>query len=237
MIRHRHHERGLTLIELLVVSLIIAILTTIAVVTVTGLTTRARISATFGTIRAMEIAADRYEIDFGEFPLSSTGTQFGAGSTPNPTSPATGNGYFLLTVLHSLSGSAAFPLDDRFQGPLLDVESRQIGDVAELNTFWNRPPMNLGFSGGSTAATEQLLDAWGQPFRYIRSGPGVGATDDYNNLGGTEFPSTSPFQATETWFNFGRFQIVSLGPNGLTFTVPDVGLDEDDITNLGNGAL
>lgn len=228
---HRPH-RGLTLIELLVVSLIIAILTTIAVVTVTGLTTRAKISATFGTIRAMEIAADRYEIDFGEFPVSSTGNVFSPGDL-NPQTPATGNGYYLLSILHSLSGSAAVPLDSRWAGPYLDVESRQIGDTFELNAAW--APIIGSFGGARSAATQQLLDAFGNPFRYVRSGPGVNSIADYIEFGGTEFPTGSPFAATETFFNFGRFQIVSLGPNGTTLPLPFVGLDGDDITNLGSG--
>jgi prepilin-type N-terminal cleavage/methylation domain-containing protein len=236
MILHRPRG-GITLLELLVVSLIIAILTTIAVVAVTGLATRARISATYGTIRAMEIAADRYEIDFGEYPVSSTGTTFGIGATLNPADPATGNGYYLLSVLHTLSGSAAAPLDTSPFGdtfvPMLDVETRSIGGITELNAAWG--PILGNFGATETAATQQLLDAWGNPFRYVRSGPGVGSVADYITYDATEFPTGSPFAATETFFNFGRFQIVSLGPDASTLGVPNVGLDDDDITNFGGG--
>jgi prepilin-type N-terminal cleavage/methylation domain-containing protein len=236
-------RRALTLLEMLVVSLIIAILTTIAVVTVTGLTTRARIAATAGTIRAMEIAADRYEIDLGEFPFSSTGFSFPGVGSPAPgtvaaASPGVGNGYFLLSVLHSLSANASTPLDDRWSGPLLDVEIRQIGDLEELNASWGSLASFPVLSGTSTAATQQLLDAFGNPFRYVRSGPGTGSTEDYDFYGGTQFPSGSPFALTETYFNYGRFQIVSMGPDGTTVDDPFMtGLDDDDITNLGNAGL
>jgi hypothetical protein len=69
----------------------------------------------------------------------------------------------------------------------------------------------------------------------VRSGPGVGSIQDYIDFDGTQFPPGSPFEDTETFFNFGTFQIVSLGPNGTTLAVPNIGLDGDDITNLGSG--
>ena len=228
MIRPRP-QRGFTLLELLVVSLIIAILTTTAVVTVTGLTTRARIAATFGTMRAMEIAANRYEIDFGEFPVSSTGTAFSPADL-NPFSPALGNGYFLLAVLHTYSGNALRPLDDRFSGPLLDVEARQIGGIQELGDSWGNVPGFPNISGSGNQATQQLLDAFGNPYRFIRA-------QEYETFLGTRYPIGSPFANTETFFNPTTFQIVSLGPNGTTDGPPDVGLDDDDITNLGNAGI
>lgn len=227
-------SRGLTLLEMLIVSLIIAILTTIAVTTVTGLTQRARIAATRGTIRTMEIAANRYEIDLGEYPISSTGTLFA--TAVNQNDPGTGCGYFFLSVMHSLSGNAADPLDLRWSGPLMDIEENQIGDIEDINNTWGQVDnVYFGFIGSETAATQQLLDAWGQPFRYVRSGPGTGSIEGYIDFGGTMFPSGSPFATLETYYNYGRFQIVSLGPDGTTFTIPDVGLGDDDITNLGSG--
>lgn len=226
---HHRARGGFTLLELLVVTLILAILTTTAVVTVTGLTVRARIAATFGTIRAMEIAANRYEIDFGEFPPGSTGTAISPFDL-NPLNPAMGNGYFLLSILHTLSGNALQPLDDRFPGPLMDVNARQIGDIQDLDEAWGNVPGFPNIVGSGNAATQQLLDAFGNPFRYIRA-------VEYETFLGTRYPFNSPFAATETFFNPTTFQIVSLGPDGTTDGPPDVGLGPDDITNLGNAGL
>jgi type II secretory pathway pseudopilin PulG len=232
----RHHRirplLGLTLLELLVVALIISILTTVATVTVTTMTTRARIAATFGTIRSMEIAADVYEIDLGEYPPSSTGTLF-APAVLNPQLPAAGNGYYTLAVLHSMSGTANNPSSLLWHGPYLDIVSETLADLGDFE-FWapvGRVPNFLT----STAATQQIIDAWGNPLLYVRHGVGDGDTSEYESGEATQFPPGSPFATTETFFNFNRYQIISLGPNRTTLETPFIGLDPDDITNLGSG--
>ncbi len=236
MIFRRTHA-GLTLIELIVVSLIIAILASITVVTVTGMVTRARVAATYGTIRAMEVAADRYKIEFDQFPMSSTGSDFGTGSTPNPAVPGNGNGYYLLGVLHTLSGDGGDPLHADFLGAMLDVETRQLGDIDDLDASWGQLSVIPTFTAASSAATQQLLDPWGCPYRYVRHGPTEGAIDDYLTFSGTQFPASSPFASTtESYYNYQRFQIISLGPNGTTYeTLYALGLETDDITNFGGG--
>ena len=62
--------RGVTLLELLAVVLILGILSTIATNVYVGTLNRARIAATQNTIREIEVAIARYEIDLGQFPPS-----------------------------------------------------------------------------------------------------------------------------------------------------------------------
>ncbi len=232
-------RRAMTLIELLVVAMIITVISAISVVSVTGLVRRARIAATRGTIRAMEVAADRYEIEFGQYPMSSTGQDFGVGASPVPVAPGNGNGYFLLSVLHTMSGDASTPLHSAFPGPLLDVETTQIGGPADLNASWGllTSISDVAIPAGIIGASwQQMLDAWGNPFRYVRSGPGALDSTDYVTYGGTEYPPTHPNFFTVVYYNYDRFQIISLGPDETTIdNTAEFGLDTDDITNFGGG--
>ncbi len=211
--RNKKIQHGVTLLELLVVVLIIGILSTIAITVYTGQVDRARYAAAADTIRQLEMAITRYEVDTGHLPPSGSGTNL-APSPPNPAIPATGCGYLQLSLLHSLSGDVYQPLHYRWMGPYLELDTRQLGDL-------NGQPM----TSSTPKASVQILDPWYQPYNYIKH-------QDYQDFGGTRRPSTDPFYPEETYFNPTTFQIFSKGRNMTTNeNAFERGLEDDDITN------
>ncbi len=203
----RFRTVGVTLLELTVALLIIAILSSIAVSVYTGQVERARYARGRDEIRQLELACHRYEIDTGQYPPS--------GSQTNPTA---GCGWLQLALLHSLSGDALRPIDFRWQGPYVDFDANQFGDL-------NGNPVTAALDIGDV----QILDPWSTPYYYIRS-------TDYAVLGGTQLPSSNPFFATETYYNPTTFQIVSFGRDRQSLAPPNRGLAADDISNfIGSG--
>ena len=117
-------KKAFTLMELLVVVLILGLLATIAVGVYTNQVERARYAAARTTIAARELAANRYQLDVGEFPpsgsFSNTGTE---------TPPVEGNGYLYLALTRSMSGNTSVPASARWQGPYIDVQKLHLGDI------------------------------------------------------------------------------------------------------------
>lgn len=203
-------KSGVTLLELLVVILIISILSSIAVVTYTGQVERAKIAAAKAMISQIETACHIYETDVGQFPPSASfGISPGAGGVPR-----WGCGYMTLALLHSLNGNALYPLDKRWNGPYLDINAEQFGDI-------NGNPITTSVN----SAEINILDPWGMPYQYVRF-------DGYSAYNGTQLPSYDPFRATETYYNINTFQLFSYGPNGTTLAVPNGGTEADDISNF-----
>lgn len=210
--------KGVTLLELIVVLLIIAILSSIAVTVYTGQVERARRAACRDIIRQLELAANRYEVDTGQFPLSSSGTIFAPTGT-NPQVDANGNsigcGYLQICLRASLNGNVFTPLDARWAGPYITFDEDKLGDI-------NGSPVSSSLQKPAV----QLLDPWGRPFYYIR-------WEDYPVMGGTERPVGDPFRNPETYYNPRSFQIFSKGANGITIESPSGrrGTESDDVNN------
>jgi prepilin-type N-terminal cleavage/methylation domain-containing protein len=218
-------KRAFTLVELLVVVLILGLLSTIAVGVYTTQVERARVAATRSTIAALELAINRYQIDLGDFPPS------GSGSLPYSL-PGTfeGCGYLQAALMTSLSGQSLSPGSNRWQGPYITVKNERLGNLNGVSLA------DPAFTGSIDPGNLQFLDAWGQPFRYVRSRSVVaidGSNDRYELNGATELPVTHPFAATETWYNPNSFQIISKGPDTVTLPPPNFGLAGNDITNFG----
>jgi type II secretory pathway pseudopilin PulG len=212
----------MTLLELLVVVLIISILSTIAVGVYTGAVERARVAGAHAEVRQIAVAVERYYLDVGQYPPSSTGTVFPSdpASTDelDPNIDGIGCGYMVLALQHSLSGNANAPLDARWRGPYLNLDREQLGFITEDGLVGNDLT-------GVLPSQVQMLDPWGTPYRFLRF-------DDYEIMGGAELPVGHPFQLTETFYNPSTHQIVSNGPNRTTLESPEVGLDTDDVTNF-----
>jgi prepilin-type N-terminal cleavage/methylation domain-containing protein len=210
-------QRAFTIIELTVVALILSILASIAASVYVGYLRRARFAAARVTIRQIDLNCHAYQVDLGEFPLSSSGTAFGA-SLPNPIvgpgGGVQGCGYMMLCLLHSYNGNAAAPASPRWAGPYMEVDQEQLGDPSGEPITESTPPPSVC-----------LLDPWGQPYQYVRS-------DDYAAFGGTR-QSNTPFPALgEMYYNPSTVQVWSLGPDGVTRNSPEAGLGRDDVNNF-----
>lgn len=212
--RIQNKKLGLTIIELTVVILILSILSAIAVGVYTGYLERARYVAARSTIEELELAISRYEVDLGEFPLSGRYTGPLPASGQHFVSPIDGNGNLMLCLMHSTSADANNPSDPRWFGPYIKPQFDDMGDHT------GQPIVS------STAVTNvNLLDPWGNPYRYVRS-------SDYTSAGATE-QTSSPFYSTEVYYNPLTYQIFSLGPDGVTEPdSKDFGLGPDDVNNF-----
>ena len=212
----KQKKTAVTLLELLVVVMIMGILASVAVTVYTGHVDRARVAACRDTIRQLELAVNRYEVDTGQLPPSSSGLTYAPDSLVyegNATQGSFGSGYMRLALVQSLSGNMYEPLHYRWLGPYLELDEDQIGDRDGMPVTASTPKGYV-----------QILDPWGLPFYYIK-------TADYSSLGGTEYPNDHPFYATETYYNPSSFQIFSQGRNGSTYPVPYRGEETDDVTN------
>jgi len=210
-------QKAFTLVELLAVCLILGLLATVAVGVYTNQVERARIAAARQTINELEMAANRYQVDVGTYPPS------GSGVLPlSLNAPAVGCGYLEVALIHSLSGNSNSPNTPLWKGPYITIQNQYLGDSSGNNFALN--PGLTGLVPGQV----QILDPWGKPYLYVRSGP---SPDDYATMGGTKLPATNPFAATEIYYNPDTFQIVSYGNNG----VPDgtANTTNDDVTNFG----
>lgn len=206
-------KQGVTLLELIVVLVIIAILSTVAAGVYTKEVLRAKVARTRAEIRTLEVAINRYQIDTGQFPPSSSGTNL-APSPLNPVNPFEGSGYLQAGLRASLNGNSSAPLSLRWFGPYVDWDENRLGTLT-----------GAAITGATSPAEIQFLDPFYNAYYYIRS-------DDYETLGGTFLPTSSPYRATETYYNASTFQIISFGPNGTSdFTANALGTDADDITN------
>lgn len=218
-------KRAFTLVELLVVVLILGLLSTIVVGVYTNQVERARVAATRSTIASLELAINRYQIDLGDFPPS------GSGSLPYtlPTS-FEGCGYLQAALMTSLSGQSTAPGSARWQGPYITVKNERLGNINGQSLA--DPTLTASIDAGNL----QFLDAWSQPFRYVRSRSVVaidGSADRYDTNDATVLPTTHPFSATETYYNPNSFQLISKGPDSVTLSPPDFGTVGNDVTNLG----
>ena len=123
-------KKGVTLIELIVVLLIISLLSTIAVGVYTREVLRAKVARTRAEIRTLEVAVNRYQIDVGQFPPSSTGTAL-APSTLDQLSLSPGCGYLQLAFQSFFcAGDGAYGFD-----AIINCAEHLIEDVAELSDF------------------------------------------------------------------------------------------------------
>lgn len=206
-------EKSVTLLELIVVLVIISILSTVAVGVYTKEVLRAKITRTRAEIRTLEVAINRYEIDTGSLPPSGTGTNI-APNSPNPSDPVSGSGYLQLVLRSSLNGVQGSPLSPRWNGPYIEWDDNRLGTLD-----------GRAITDVTSPAEVVFLDPFFNPYTYVQNA-------DYVRIGGAQLPTDHPYYDTETFYNATSFQIISNGPNGLTFTDPyEIGTDDDDITN------
>jgi len=162
-------RRGFTLVEMLIVITIISML---AAMTMGGYTYAMRASKrriTSGAFAAINLALDRYEADFGEFPEPS-GTDEIVAILPGKTYDVSGAAclYQALTgdgfdKIQGVSGSsdASAQSDGKTEG----IEEIKNMKLAEL-------PQTMFTKKGSNYV---LIDGFGRPFQYIKAAAPVAA--------------------------------------------------------------
>ncbi len=217
-------KKAFTLMELLVVVLILGLLATIAVGVFTSQVERARYAAARTTIAAIELASTRYQLDVGEFPPSGSFTP-----SPGPDSPVQGNGNLYLALTRSVNGNTSEPASARWQGPYIDVKKLNLGDIDGMPV----DDLTTGPTNILLAGDIQILDPWGTPYRYVRSGGS--AADNYTINDATKLPPSNPFAATDIYYNPTTFQVSSKGRNAQTplANTGQFGTEEDDVNNFG----
>lgn len=219
----KHVRKGVTLIELLVVLGIISLLATIAANNYMSAIRRAQVAGCIAEIRQIEVACERYMLDTGQYPPSSTGAVVGEGSAITPDQAGVGCGYMYVALQHSLSGDANTPLSGRWKGPYLDLDREQLGDVDGRDITSSNTVI--------TAVSEiQILDPWDEPYWFVRAKNPDGSTD-YDVMGGVIVTPGTPLATIHKYENPNTFQIVSGGPNRAMFESPGV-LDSDDLSNF-----
>jgi len=213
----KRRQTGFTMVELTVVILIISILTMVSVTVYTGYAERARFAVARSTIQELALNATRYEVDLGEFPLSSSGTAYAPAAPnpfPSPFGTTYGCGYLMLCLRQSYSADSQNPASPLWRGPYIEVMQNQLGDLEGFPVTAITPVPQVN-----------LLDPWGRPYYYVRH-------DDYATFNATH-QVDSPFTgAGEVYYNPSTIQIFSIGPDGETPAPPMAGLGADDINNF-----
>jgi prepilin-type N-terminal cleavage/methylation domain-containing protein len=210
-------RNAVSMIELMVVLAILAVLSTIVAGVYSNEVVKARHAKARSDIRTLEIAIAQYEVDTGQYPPS------GSGNTLSPLSldvsgDAIGSGYLQVALNASLSNDPDQPLSRRWRGPYINWDYNQLGtsDGKRLTDYEavSIPPGQISF-----------FDPFGNPYIYI-------VAADYETRGGTRIPASMPSLNASPFFNPSTFQIISLGPDGVTRDAPSRGLAPDDITNF-----
>ena len=228
-------EKAFTLIEMVVVVMIIGILTSILMPVLTNQILKARVARTKADIRTLEVAINRYMIDNGEYPPSGSydfRTEDPSEGGDMPANPvATGSGLLVLALVHSIRANSSDEPAPTWDGPYISPSEEQL-DFNGFPSGTRGAPTSRdlgclvnGRGKDDKDYNDQLLDAFGEAFRYIRA-------TDYANYGGTVLPADDPFYTSETWYNPRTYQLVSCGPNKISRPNPQVGLDADDIRNF-----
>lgn len=103
MLKKSKKPHGFTIVELLIVIVIIAILAAITIVAFNGITSRANAAQTISAVGAYAKALQRYAIDNGSYPISSSACLGSGASCSNVTAP----GSAVCFGLGSVSGTNA----------------------------------------------------------------------------------------------------------------------------------
>jgi len=203
-------RRGFTLIEMLVVIVILGILMSLAVVGVTSAMRSSKVIRTEAMIEGLAGACESYQTRWGDYPPT-TLAEFKI-TMPNETN----NGGEALTACLASNQKGPQLLgsikDDMYVNTDQDTASRNI-------TGWFFGDWNL----------REISDAWGYPLIYFHSKDYAKASPSVKrykfDVGGQEYnvePARSP--GTRTFLRTGKFQIMSVGPDGKPGTADDINL-------------
>lgn len=242
-------KKAFTLIEMVVVVMIIGILTSILTPVLSNAVYKARVARTKADIKSLEVAIERYMIDTGNYPLSGSynfrteapDSEYDATKSSINTTHATGCGLLYLALAHGIREYPSDAAPATWDGPYINFESERI-DFNGFPDGVDGAPITASESSSANGRgadevkpdldyNNQILDTFGEPFRYIRA-------TNYVDYGGTELNSSDPYLASETYYRNGSYQIVSCGKNRIAKDINDtncqtIGVyDADDIKNF-----
>lgn len=152
-------SRGFTIVELLTVVAVIVILSAITVGAMGWVQRKAAVEKTRAQMALLENGLERYYADVGSYPQPSAGRDY------------TGLVIYKVLFQDGVGPDGILNTDDDGEGGGLDgrPDSRQGGGrlkpyVSELDPTINS--MKMVTPSGRGAKPEQMVDAWGTPFRY-----------------------------------------------------------------------
>lgn len=149
-------RRAFTLIELIVVIMIIAILMGLMLAVVRGVVTMGKRKKTEAQIEAIQMALTRYFSEFGEYPEVLNGS-------PDPRTQAT-------TLYQACTGDGS----DNIQGANPPIPSTgESGSATDGKVFLDSAIWDPKKTGGFVHPEKFLQDPFGNPYRYVRAGPGI----------------------------------------------------------------
>ncbi len=201
---------GFTLIELLAVVVILAILASLAAVASSIAITNSRISKTEGFLKSLAFACDAYAGRWGDFPPSTIDDL--GGRAPNPTN----NGIEALVAC----------LASEKKGPRLlaadGVHYVNTDDDAATEEFRK----SMGWFFGD-AKLREVTDEFGFVVTYLQrrdfDKPRPGLLPYRFSADGAVLPIAPEHDpSTNAWVGAGRFQLRSVGPDGLPGTSDDI---------------
>jgi prepilin-type N-terminal cleavage/methylation domain-containing protein len=205
-----HRAAGFTLIEILVVIVIIGILAALTLVGVLAAIGQSRVSATQTLIDQLRSACENYRTRWGDYPPSTLADPVIRARVPNDTN----NGAEALTACLSSQNKGGIlwqPSDAEAYGNIDD-------DKAETNvTNWYFGDNQL----------REILDMWRRPLTYMHHKDYARASAPVAKYvftaKGEEFTiKPSKTEATKTYANPDKFQIMSAGKDGKPGTNDDV---------------
>jgi len=237
---HRPRRRALSLAELLVVLAIIALVTVIAIPTVTSQMERARISSAMADCRALAQAEDACAAIHGvyvplqvldDLPEPENTTVNEEDTVRNETNIRLIDP--LVPANQQIAGNPAQP-----QLATTDARGRQVindwaGPFIEFRRAVNQPNP----SSESDQRRDFPIDPWGQPYRFF-SGEGAIGTSEASSTGPIDHPedmTSSGFGSGVLTTNIDRFDRYAIVSTGRDLEVDNINVfneEGDDIVHM-----
>lgn len=190
-------QRGFTLLEVLIVVGLIAILVTILFINGPTNLSQVRTTETVSFLEKLKSAIDQYKLDAGEYPPSSVNGVFTTGSDLL---------YAALQTGINDSGKG----DLKWHGPYLkNLDPKYIGRVQD--GVPNYTPLVYVFADGSKPSLVDriFVDSFRYPILYVRA-------DDYARIGAKIDNLSAANAGRNPYLNSTSFQLISVGPDGMT---------------------
>ena len=201
-----HRRAGFTLIEVLAVVLIIALLATFLVTRLGGAEDTVRSKNTEGFIQQLAAAIEEYEGERNDYPPST----FPKDLDPRPSRANMGGEMLVI---------AFYPADNSYRGMELPDDRLSNSDGDDTKRSLTRFPVSEVF---------EFTDDWGNPIVYLHRRDYADGADyvtvDQETGESVEARVTGVKNpVTGDYYNAGKYQLLSAGPDGRFGTADDIG--------------